>query len=415
MSRARALTLAGVAGCLAVALAAPTSQAASTENLQEVAPVTTIIDGDTVWVELAGQEQSVRLLGVQAMEAYHPSAPDTTFDACHAAAAREELASLVSGKTVQLWSKSASSENRGRLLRSVMVPENGTSVDVQRELLADSLVLPLPSPDEPAHNAEYMTLAQQVSKAGAGIWDTDACGSGPAQTVPLKVIVNYDAPGDDTTDVNGEWVSIQNLSTERAINLRGWWVRDSSLSMYTFHGDTVVPAGGRVNVRVGKGKDTSTGKYWGLSAPVFDNTGDGAYLFDPDGDLRAWMMYPCLTGCSDPELGNLVVTAVQYNPPGADATHVTDEWIKIENTSTHRIGLRPYVLRSAPYSYTFSPTAAVDPGHVVVVRVGKGTDTTRRKYWGLSKPILGNSGDKVRLMTYDDILLSCKAWGTVSC
>ncbi len=41
--------------------------------------------------------------------------------------------------------------------------------------------------------------------------------------------------------------------------------------------------------------------------PVFENIkrgrrgiGDGAYLFDPQGDLRAWRMYPCHGTCSGP-------------------------------------------------------------------------------------------------------------------
>jgi hypothetical protein len=52
-------------------------------------------------------------------------------------------------------------------------------------------------------------------------------------------------------------------------------------------------------VHVGKGTASATHKYWGMTAPVFDNPtsdakaiGDGGYLFDAQGDLRAWMLYP---------------------------------------------------------------------------------------------------------------------------
>ena len=31
--------------------------------------------------------------------------------------------------------------------------------------------------------------------------------------------------------------------------------------------------------------------------------GDGAYLFDPQGDLRASMTYPCRIACTDPYQG----------------------------------------------------------------------------------------------------------------
>jgi endonuclease YncB( thermonuclease family) len=415
MTRGRLLALALAGGCAAATLAAVPSGAATSEALQETGPVTYITDGDTVDVKVDGASEPVRLLGVQAMEAYHPSAPDTTFDACHAAAARERLRALVSGKTVQLWSQSPTSENRGRLLRSVMLPSGSVTTDVQRVLLEESLVLPFPSADEPAHNVEYMTLAQQVSKSGAGIWDTDSCGSGPSQTTPFKLIVNADAEGDDTKNVNGEWVSVQNLSSTKTLDLSGWWVRDSSLALYTLPKGTVVKPLQRVTVKVGKGTNTTTSKFWGLAAPVFDNTGDGAYLFDPDGDLRAWMMYPCLTACADPELGNLIIRSVSYNPAGADADHVNSEWVKITNTSTHSIRMRPYSLLSAPYSFVFGPDTVIPAGKTLLVRVGKGTATSTTLYWGKTAPILGNGGDRVELTTYDGIRLDCRAWGTYSC
>jgi micrococcal nuclease len=89
------------------------------------------------------------------------------------------------------------------------------------------------------------------------------------------------------------------------VQIGGWWVRDSALRRYTFPAGTAVPAKGAVYVHVGRGKATATHKYWGLPAPAFDNPttdalaiGDGGYLFDPRGDLRAWMIYPCVLACT---------------------------------------------------------------------------------------------------------------------
>ena len=60
-------------------------------------------------------------------------------------------------------------------------------------------------------------------------------------------------------------------------------------------------------MRVGKGSNNALNFFWGQSEPVFENVkrgrrgvGDGAYLFDPQGDLRAWRMYPCRPGCGGP-------------------------------------------------------------------------------------------------------------------
>ena len=65
----------------------------------------------------------------------------------------------------------------------------------------------------------------------------------------------------------------------------------------------VVGAGRRVRVHVGRGTADAGRFYWGLPAPAFENVGgvpgmgDGGYLFDRDGDLRAWDIYPCRVGC----------------------------------------------------------------------------------------------------------------------
>jgi hypothetical protein len=69
----------------------------------------------------------------------------------------------------------------------------------------------------------------------------------------------------------------------------------------------VVPPGGSITVRVGKGTETESTLFWGLDDPIFENAkdngrgmGDGAYLFDPQGDLRASMIYPCYLECVSP-------------------------------------------------------------------------------------------------------------------
>jgi len=55
---------------------------------------------------------------------------------------------------------------------------------------------------------------------------------------------------------------------------------------------------------VGRGDNTANRLYWGLGENIFANVtegsqymGDGAWLFDPKGDLRAWDMYPCRAAC----------------------------------------------------------------------------------------------------------------------
>jgi len=272
--------------------------------------VTGVADGDTPYVDVAGDGTAtpvrIRLIGVQAMEqtVYHPD-PRRRRGECHALAATARLEQLLryGGGVVRLTAQDAASTSRGRPLRSIAVRINGGWYDVGLDLIRHGYALWLPIPGEWAWNPAYRLAAQQAALAGARMYDTDACGAGPAASARVALQVNWDAEGDDTVNVNGEWLRVINNSSA-ALKLAGWWVRDSGLRRYTFPAGAVAPAHGSVYVHVGRGRATATDKYWGLPGPVFANPtfdekaiGDGGYLFDPQGDLRAWMHYPCVTGC----------------------------------------------------------------------------------------------------------------------
>ncbi|UQU67924.1 lamin tail domain-containing protein [Couchioplanes caeruleus] len=262
-------------------------------------------DGDTVLVDIAGDGTGnprwIRLINAQAMElTVYSGIPSRRRGECHAVAAAARFEQLVraGGGVVRLTAQNAASSSRNRPLRSVQVRLNGSWHDVGEDLLRRGLALWQPFKGEWAWNATYRVAQQRAARDGLNLFDTDTCGSGPAQAARLTAVVNYDAPGPDEQNLNGEWVRIDNGSGT-AVALGGWWVRDSALRRYTFRAGTAVPAHGSVFVHVGKGTDTATHKYWGQTAPVFDNPtgdeqalGDGGYLFDPRGDLRAWMQYP---------------------------------------------------------------------------------------------------------------------------
>jgi hypothetical protein len=198
------------------------------------------------------------------------------------------------------------------------------------------------------------------------------------------------------------------------IDLGGWYVRDSGLRRFTFPAGTVVPPGGEVTVYDGVGDSTGSDFYWGLRFPAFENVtrdekamGDGAYLFDPQGDLRLWFVYPCRSDCGDPAQGQLQLTAI---PKGREA-------VRIANVGVTPIDLEPYRLTSRPYGYSFAPASVIQPGDVMRVRLGDALQDDRplTRYWATNGPILNNGGDAVQLRTYDDRVVACTAWGTKSC
>jgi micrococcal nuclease len=270
-----------------------------------------VADGDTLLVDVAGDgtgtPRSIRLIGVQSMEqTVYSAVPSRRRGECHALAATARVEQLVraGGGTVRMTAQKASSASRGRPLRSIAVKINGSWRDIGLELLRHGYALWWPDRTEYAWNGIYRRAAQQAARERRHLYDTDVCGTGPMQSAKLSVQVNYDATGADDQNINGEWIRVANASGG-PVQIGGWWVRDSALRRYTFPAGTAVPARGAVYVHVGKGRSTAAHKYWGLAAPAFDNPtsdalaiGDGGYLFDPRGDLRAWMLYPCVIACT---------------------------------------------------------------------------------------------------------------------
>ena len=133
--------------------------------------------------------------------------------------------------------------------------------------------------------------------------------AGTVRKSPLSLRVHWNAEGRERP--NGEWVRIRNHDPRRRVPLRGWRVRDPGLlgsklkSGYRFPRRAFIPAGGSIRVRVGRGRNRNGVVYhWGLTHPLFQNAtygreqiGDGAYLFDPDDELRAYHQYPCRRPC----------------------------------------------------------------------------------------------------------------------
>jgi hypothetical protein len=165
-------------------------------------------------------------------------------------------------------------------------------------MLAEGRALWLPNGVEHAWNREYRQVSLGAARQRLRLFDPQGCGPGPAAAVAPGLNLRWDARGNDAANVNGEWARIANPSS-RTLALGGWSFRDSSARRFTFPRGTSIPAGGSVRVHVGRGSRTDRRFYWGLSGPAFENAssgrrgmGDGGYLFDPRGNLRAWAIYP---------------------------------------------------------------------------------------------------------------------------
>ncbi len=399
------LGLAGLSAPAEAAAAACRPDAGSPRCQVWTGKVSWVADGDTLRVDIAGdgtaELKSVRLIGVQAMEqrVYSPQ-PSRRRGDCHSLAATARVEQLVKagGGVVRMTALKASSSSGGRPLRAAAVKINGRWQDIGLDLIRRGHALWLPFSGEWAWDEPYRLAAGSAAHERRGLYDTDACGAGPAPVSGLTVMVNSDPDGVDAQNLNGEWFRIGNPSA-RAVAVGGWWVRDSGLRRYTLPAGTVVPARGAVYVHVGKGRDTATDKFWGLTAPIFTNVdpaghgfGDGGYLFDPQGDLRAWMIYPCLVGCGSPLRGT-VELRVQYRDT---------ERVELVNTGTAPVDLLGHMVVSKPYSYLFRDSTVLAPGQAREVTLGSGR-------------VLDDAGDRVALQTADQWTVDCVAWGTGRC
>ncbi|MDQ0371292.1 lamin tail domain-containing protein [Catenuloplanes indicus] len=420
--------LLALATALLVALPAAPAQAAATGRCRPdgsgpvcriwAGRVDHVSDGDTVAVDVFGDGTGtplpIRLIGVQAMEQHvYSSVTAKRRGECHALAATARLEELIrwSGGLVRLTAQHPDSQSRGRALRSMSVRIGGVWRDAGQILIREGHAMwMLSSGGETAWNAPYRQAAQLAARAGRNLYDRDRCGAGPYPTAALDVWVNPDADGSDSANINGEWIRIGNNSGS-AIPLGGWWVRDSGLRRYTFRPGTSVPSGGAIFVHTGHGVSTATHKYWGLSEPIFENPswdataiGDGAYLFDPQGDLRAQDLYPCVAGCRT--LAGTVALSARPTDP---------ELIRVTNTGAAPVNLFGHTVATGPHVYPITSAAVLDPGASFDLYAATGTSDGLARHWNKTEKIMSNRGGTAELRTRSQARDVCVAWGTGRC
>lgn len=396
----------GVVLCGIALVASPAVGATSGGSVDHV------VDGDTIAIDVDGDGRSavhVRNAGIQAMERGQCGADLAT-------ATMQQLAG--SGRVVlQATSLSSASTDSGGRVRPLRYVSTPAGTDVQLELLRRGLVLAYPFGGEIARQDQYHAAAQVAAHQGVGLYSKQLCAPGPAADARLRMWVNWDADGPDKENINGEYVRVLNEGPT-AVDLSGWWVRSPTPKTFTFPAGTSVPAGGTVTVHSGSGSNSGSHFYWGGTSTRFYNPSPSgvhafsAYLFDPDGDLRAWSMYPCTVGCGEPfsEGANLRWTAT-YDPPGDESRNPNAETLQALNVGSDRIDLSYRVVTMNGYVLELPGGSFVDPGETLVVHMGRGTPSRLHAYWGHDRALLPNYGGAAMLRSNDGVAIACVQWG----
>ena len=268
----------------------------------EYGRVTFVADGDTVDVRIRGAGiRRVRLTGINAMEQTRYSKyPSRRRGSCHALAATARLQQLVrAGRgRVRLAALNPASVAGTRLRRQLSVRTAAGWVDPGAVLLAEGHALWLPNGVEYAWNRSYSILSARAAAQRLRLFDPQGCGPGPGAAIPLRLRLRWDAKGNDGANVNGEWARIRNPSS-RPLRIARWWFRDSAARRFVFPRGAAIKPHRSVVLHVGRGRSNGRAFYWGLPEPAFENAsggsramGDGGYLFDPRGNLRAFVIYP---------------------------------------------------------------------------------------------------------------------------
>mgnify|MGYP003585443207 CR=1 FL=1 len=379
--------------------------------------VVRVTDGDTFLGKIAAEAapvSRVRLAGIQAMERGE----------CHADEAEAALRRLLPRKTkvtVKARFKNAHVPNqKGSEPRPLRLAFNHRGQDVQTELLRQGLVLPNSVRNETMNEKDYSRAGQEAAAAGVGLFDTDACRSGPYQEAVLNLYVNYNADGNDRTNKQGKYARLVNAGVT-PVDIGGWKLRTSKHQFFNFPSGTVIQPQASIQIHQGAGSNGNGHFYFGTKVdfanPEASRYGiGGAYLQDPDGDLRAWTFYPCQVNCTSPLTGKVSVRA-NYDPEGNEAEDPNRETVDITNTSGEIVDLSFHVLTVMAEVYEFPQGTTLAPGETAYVHVGRGGTERLHHYLDRNETILPNSGkgSVALLRTHTSVRIACHAWGSSSC
>lgn len=147
----------------------------TTEPMEPNATIDRVVDGDTIIVEVQGQRDRVRLIGIDTPESVDQDRPRQ----CYGAESSSYLSSLLpAGTPVTLIRDVEARDQYDRLLAYVVRSDDGLFVNL--ELVANGYAGPLTYPPNDFYADLLEGAAADAAAAGIGLWS--ACG-GP--DVPL--------------------------------------------------------------------------------------------------------------------------------------------------------------------------------------------------------------------------------------
>jgi micrococcal nuclease len=221
--------------------------------------VTRVIDGDTIDLK---NKMRLRLIGINTPEK----------DMYFFEEAKVFMEMLVLGKQVKLEKDITNNDMYGRYLRYVYLPDMFVNLEMVKSGFANSYTYP---PDV-KYTDKFLEAERIARENEAGLWEK-------ASSEVLEVVLNYDAEGPDTKNLNGEWASMKNTGS-KPLNLKNWTIKDAGTNIYKF-GKYLLEPGSTVFLFTGSGTDSAGKLYWNSSMPIWNNDHDTLYIRNDEGLL----------------------------------------------------------------------------------------------------------------------------------
>jgi micrococcal nuclease len=246
-----------------------------------------VIDGDTLRVAFPdGTQETVRIVGVDTPEVTPGGNDPDSFTGITdpwflSAWGEEASASLrreVEGREVTVTTdRSAGERDRyGRLL-AYLHAADGTDIG---ELLLSRGLARVYTAESFARKEQYLAVEKEAMRKRIGVWSA-MTPAPPGSDGVFIAAVHYDAAGDDRTNLNDEYITLENGGST-AIVLTGWQLRDSDGFAYTFPEAAITP-GGNLVLHTGNGTADGTNLFMGSPVPVLNNDDDTVTLHDTGG------------------------------------------------------------------------------------------------------------------------------------
>ena len=221
--------------------------------------VNIVIDGDTIELK---NNMRIRLIGINTPEK----------DMYFFEESKSFMEILVLGKQVKLERDVTDKDMYGRYLRYVYLPDIFINLEMVKSGFANAYTYP---PDI-KYTDIFVEAQRWANENMAGLWQKS-----PSEE--LEVVLNYDAEGPDTENLNGEWVSLRN-SGLKTLDLNGWTLKDAGTNIYKFDNFLLKPKE-TFFLFTGSGTDSLGKLFWNSSTPIWNNKHDVLYIRDDEGLL----------------------------------------------------------------------------------------------------------------------------------